>query len=1095
MNHLLLLLLAAAGASSSFQEKAGDWDVTAARGTTREIRFQAAEGTFMSVDVSPDGTWLVFDLLAHIYRLPIEGGEATCLTAASGVALNFHPTISPDGKTIAFVSDRAGQNNLWIMDADGGNPRPVALDPNVRVFEPAWTPDGEYIIVRRMELGDRRRPTESGLWMYHRSGGTGVELVGKDQPGASWPSVSPDGAYVYFQANEGPPLPSGYRDPLKGYTQIRRFERASGKVFPVTAGEAEQQSRSSSGGGYAAEASPDGRHLSFARRIPDGTISYKGHRYGPRTALWLRDLESGEERLLMDPIEVDMAEGMKTTRVLPGYSWSWDGSFLVISQGGKLRRLDVATGAVRDIPFSALVDRTISETARARFRVTDGDLNVRFLRWATTNASESTIAFQAVGKIWSVPATGDTPHRITPESFTAFEYSPAWSPDGTRIAFTTWDVETGGDLYVAPASGRGTPTKLTAAPGEYLNPVWSPDGSSIVVARGSGATSRHSTWAMNPWYDLVSVPATPTGGEPRPIVRVSGEGFRSQIVRASFGPDGRLFYPEPGSEKSEAGEVPFTLLVSIRPDGGDRREHMKFPYADEVVVSPDGAHAAFQEGDNVYLTAFPYRGAGKDPIEIDKRKGALPVTQLSREGGLFPRFVDSHRLEYESATRHFTYDLASGETKTKEIDLRVPRPIPRGRIALTGARIITPHDGRVVERGTIVVEGARLRCIGDCPTDGVDRIVDVSGKTIIPGFVDMHAHHHREHRGVHPALDFEKAIYLAYGVTTNLDNSMWSENVFPAAELIEAGLMVGPRTFSTGDPLYRGDGARQNDLTSYEVTEQNIERLASWGAVAIKQYLQPRRDQRQWVSDVARKKGLMVTAEGSDLPYDLSMIMDGQTGWEHPLSYMPVYADATKFFGLAGATYSPTFIVGGPGPWNEEYFFQKSDVWRDEKQRDWLPWRQLIPHTRRRVLRPETDYSFPLIAQGLADIIKEGGFGAIGSHGQQHGLGPHWEVWMAASALGPMGALDVATRHGAHFLGAEEDLGTLEVGKLADLIVLDSNPLDDIENTLDMFYVMKGGVLYEADTLDEVWPVKRPFGKHYWVDPDSLQINDKPLRP
>jgi hypothetical protein len=237
----------------------------------------------------------------------------------------------------------------------------------------------------------------------------------------------------------------------------------------------------------------------------------------------------------------------------------------------------------------------------------------------------------------------------------------------------------------------------------------------------------------------------------------------------------------------------------------------------------------------------------------------------------------------------------------------------------------------------------------------------------------------------------------------------------------------------------------------------------------------------------------MVTSEGSDLAYNVSMILDGQTAWEHPMSYMPLYADAAKFFGQAGAVYSPTFVVGGPGPWNEEYFFQRSDIWRDEKQRRWLPWRQLVPHTRRRMLRPETDYSFPLIAQGLADVIAEGGWGAIGSHGQHHGLAPHWEIWMAASALGPEGALDVASRHGAYFLGAEDDLGTLEPTKLADLIVLNSNPLDDIENTLDMRYVMKGGVLYEADTLDEIWPESRPYGEPFWVDEDALQTNDKAI--
>ncbi|HXV62762.1 MAG TPA: amidohydrolase family protein [Vicinamibacteria bacterium] len=1074
----------------SFQETAEIekvWDVTLARGETRDILFSTSEGTFMSVDVSPDGTWIVFDLLAHVYRLPISGGEASCLTQDSGVATNYHPAISPDGARIAFVSDRKGQNNLWIMDADGSNPRAVFTDDNVRVFEPVWTPDGDYVIVRRQELGDRRRPTKNGLWMYHREGGTGVELVGQDVPGAAWPSVSSDGAYVYFHATDAPPLPSGYRDPVKGYTQIRRLERATGTITPVTEGRAEQQIRSSSGGGYAAEVSPDGRYLSFARRIPDGTISYKGHRFGPRTALWRRELVSGAERLLMDPIEVDMAEGMKTLRVLPGYSWSSDGSFIVISQGGKLRKLNVESGAVETIPFTARVERTISEMTRASFRVSDGPFPARFLRWATTHGA--TIAFQAVGKIWTV-ASGGTPRRLTPASFEPFEYAPAWSPDGSSIAFTTWDVEEGGHLYRVGASG-GTPQRLTRTAGEYVHPVWSPDGSTLVVARGSGATARHSSWAMNAYYDLVAIPAS--GGDPTPLVRVEPTGSRAQIVRASFGPDGRLFYPEPGSEKQEGNEIPFTLLVSVRPDGTDRREHLKFHFADEIVPSPDGKRVAFQEGDNVYVAAFPYNVSGKLPIEIDKRKGSVPVTQVSLEGGLYPRWLDANQLEYGSANRHFVYDVTSGESETTEVDLRVPRRLPGGTIALVGARVITPHDGQVYESATIVVDRARIACLGPCDTSAADRTIDLSGKTIIPGLVDMHAHHYREHRGIHPARDFEKAIYLAYGVTTNLDNSMWSQNVFPAAELIEAGLIVGPRTFSTGDPLYRGDGPRQNELGSYEVTEQNIERLASWGATAIKQYLQPRRDQRQWVSDIARKKKLMVTAEGSDLAYNLSMIMDGQTAWEHPMSYMPIYGDAAKFFGLAGAVYSPTFIVGGPGPWNEEYFFQKYDVWKDEKQRRWLPWRQLVPHTRRRMLRPETDYSFPLIAQGLADIIEQGGHGAIGSHGQQHGIAPHWEVWMAASALGPMGALHIATADGAHFLGAEQDLGSLEAGKLADLIVLGSNPLDAIENTLDMLYVMKGGVLYEADTLDEIWPEERPFGERFWVDEDALQADEKPI--
>ena len=217
--------------------------------------------------------------------------------------------------------------------------------------------------------------------------------------------------------------------------------------------------------------------------------------------------------------------------------------------------------------------------------------------------------------------------------------------------------------------------------------------------------------------------------------------------------------------------------------------------------------------------------------------------------------------------------------------------------------------------------------------------------------------------------NWESAVYMAYGVTTTLDNSMWSQNVFPTAQMVEAGMGIGPRTYSTGDPLYNGDAARQNDLTTLAVTEQNVKRLQSWGAVTMKQYSQPRRDQRQWVSDAARRFGLRVTAEGGDIEYNLSMIMDGQTGWEHPIGNVPLYGDVTKFFGMANAFYSPTFLVGGASSWNEEYWYAESDVFKDPNLQSWLPWQMLIPSTRRRMLRPATDYSFQLIARSLADIV------------------------------------------------------------------------------------------------------------------------------
>ncbi len=1090
---LVVLFIAVARIPFAQEEADEKWDVTLARGETRQIEFVADKGTWMSVDVAPDDRSVVFDLLGHIYNVPSSGGTAVCLTQDSGVAVNFHPRYSPDGKTIAFVSDRKGQNNLWVMDVDGSNPRSVFQDGQVQVSTPTWTPDSQYIVVQRVKIADPGQTPERGLSMFHVSGGKGVELVGRDVSGASWPSVSKDGRFLYFQATNG----GREADALTGRYQIKRFEFQTGDVIDITAGTAygAAAGRLSSGGAFAPEISPDGRFLAFGRQISDGTITFKGHTYGPRTALWILDLERGSERLLADPISVAIESGSKSSRILPGYAWAEDGTSIVLSRGGRIERVRVNSGESSPIPFEAPVSRTISEMAYRPFRVSDEPFESRFLRWPTSSPDGTRLAFQAIGRIWIMDLPEGTPRRLTPADFAPQEFGPAWSPDGSRIAWTSWKGGEGGHLWTIESSG-GAPRQITSQAGEYLHPAWSPDGSELVLVKGKGATFRHRTLTHNPAFDVIRISAD--GGEATTIATVAvppGTSLSSYARRAvlhpSFGPENRIFFPSP-AKGPRPGSLQ-TELVSVRIDGSDRRTHMVFPNADEAVPSPDGKWIASQDGDNLYLTPFPWLGTGGGPVEGKKKGGGLPSVQLSREGGLFARWRSAGLLEYGSGHRYYTYDVDSKETTETEIRLQVSRRIPQGTIALANARIITLSDAGVVEKGTVVVNGSRIQCVGECAGVPVDRTVNLDGRTVIPGFIDMHSHHYREHRGYRPRRDYETAIYLAYGVTTSLDNSMWSQNIFPTAEMIEAGEMIGPRTFSTGDPVYRGDGPRQNDLTSYEVAEQNVNRLASWGAVSIKQYMQPRREQRQWVSHAARKRGVMVTAEGGDLNYNLGMIMDGQTAWEHPMSYVPIYSDVARFFGRANAVYSPTFVVAGPGPWNIDFFFAEQDLWQDSKQQRWMPWRMLT-HLRRRPLRPKSDYSFPLLAQGLADIIAEGGYGSIGSHGEHHGLAAQWEVWMAASALGPLGALEVASRHGAHFLGAEQDLGTLEVGKLADLIVLGANPLEDIRRTLDMRYVMKGGVLYESETLDEVWPENRPFGPYYWVDEASLQSDTKPIR-
>lgn len=1094
---LAAVLLAPAVAQE--RPAAPSWDVTKPRGTTRQISFTTTEGTWMSSDQSPDGQWVVFDLLGQIHRMPIGGGTATVMTQETGIAINTHPRISPDGRSIAFVSDRKGQNNLWVMDADGRNPRAVFTDNNVRVAMPAWSPDGQYIYVVRQGMPSGGQPGQSGIWMYHKDGGTGVEVLSsRNQSGATWPSPSSDGRYLYFQVAAGawPPGYGGRQDFPGGSAQVRRVDLKSGDISAVSFGEQSQQVQTSSGGMAAPEVSPDGRWLAFVRRIPDGTISWRGHQFGPRSALWLRELATGAERLAMDPVEQDIVEGGKVLRPFPGYSWSRDGRTIIITQGGLLRKLDVATGAVTTVPFSVKVDRTISELVNAQGRLTDDPFTTKFTRWQTASPDGRRLAFQAIGRIWIKDLPNGTPRRLTPAGFEPFEYAPAWSPDGQSIAFTSWVDSIGGHLYRIPAAG-GAPRQLTQEPGEYIHPAWNPDGSELVLARGAGE-SRHGRGVVwNAFWDIVRVPAA--GGPATLVTRVTSSpdgtspsafnNIRNQIVRPAYGPEGRIFYPH----LTIAASGLEATFYSIRPDGLDRRAHFTFPYADEIVTSPDGKWIAFQESDNVYVTPFPYAGTGGTAVRIDHARAKLPTTKISTEGGLFPRWRDNNTVEFGSGGRYYRYAVDTKRADTTEIGLQVPRDIPQGSAAFTNARIVTLANRQVVT-GTLVVTGSRITCVGSCTVPAGARVFDAQGKTIVPGFIDVHSHNYREHRGIIPQKNTEGAIFLAYGITSTMDPSMWSQNLFPTAEMVDAGAIVGSRVFSTGDPLYAGDGSRQEDFTSYEAAEAGIRKLASWGAVSLKQYMQPRRDQRQWVTDVARKVGIQVTSENSDLEYTLGMIMDGHTGFEHPMSYTPLYSDFTTFLGRAKATYSPTFMVGGPGPWNEEYWYQESEVWKDPKTRRFMPWLQFIPQTRERMLRPVTDYSYPWIALGMGDIIEAGGYGAIGAHGQHNGLGSHWETWMAASAIGPMGALEVASLHGARFIGREKDLGSIEVGKLADFMVLNANPLDNIRNTIDMQYVVKGGVVYDDDSLDEVWPRQRRYGTGHWVIPDALKQDDKPIR-
>ena len=1048
------------------------WDVNAPTGAViRQVPIRVAEGSWMDLDVSRDGRTIAFALLGDIYTMPVTGG--TPRRIAEGLAWEVQPRWSPDGRRIAFTSDRGGGDNIWVMNADGGDKRQVTKEEFRLLNQPSWSPDGRFIVAKKHFTTGRSLGTGE-VWMYHVSGGAGVMLVKKPseahQKELGEPVFAADGKSVFYTRNVTPgPVFEYAQDSNTELFDIERYDIDTGEVTKAVTG---------AGGSVRPTPSPDGKRIAFVRRE------------ATRSKLYVKDIASGEERKIYDALDQDVQETWAVTGVYPNMSWTPDNRSVVFWAGGKLRRVNADGTGAAEIPFRIDDTRGVIDAPHPTVAVAPARFTTAMPRFAAVSPDGRQVVWESLGKLWVKPMAGSTARRLTRDGAKdsgGMELFPSWSRDGRSIVFVGWTDEGLGRIRTIGAGG-GVAKDVTTQPGHYARPRFSPDGKTIVFERTAGGRLTSPKWGEDP--GVYRVPTA--GGAPVRVAR----GMASPQVGAA---NDRLYMIE-DEEKDGASK---RQLVSTDLSGEGKRVHASGVLVSDFAVSPTGEFVAFRQNYDAFVVPLM---PGNQSVELAPDAKALPVTRVSRGGADYMGWSNASseggtRLHWSMGPGVYTASAAQlfpnapraegapaftpPTAPTVSLAREEAAAKPTGTVALTGARVVTMAgtDGGVIDGATVLIRGDRIVAVGrDVAIPAGATRVDVTGKTIIPGLVDAHAHGPAGEDELVPQANWSLIQNLALGTTTIHDPSNRSSEIFAAKEMQAAGLILGPRIFSTGEIVY---GAKAADvyaqIDSLDDALAHVRRLKAQGARSVKNYNQPRREQRQQVVEAARRENMQVVAEGGSLfGMDMNLVADGNSTLEHNVPLSVFYEDVLQLFSQTKTNYTPTLVVSYGGLAGDPYWRQATDVYDHPLLKAHTPPAKLNADNARRVKAPESNFVDDDNAREAHKLAKRGTLVSIGAHGQQAGIGSHWELWsFVRGGMTPVEALAAGTIVPARSLGMAADIGSIEPGKLADLVVLDADPTQDIRNSDKVRQVMLGGRLYDAATMNEVatGTAKRPA---YW---------------
>jgi imidazolonepropionase-like amidohydrolase/Tol biopolymer transport system component len=971
----------------------------------RTIEFEATEVTEADLTVSPDGNWLIFTVLGHLYRLPVEGGEAEQLTF--GPYYDVEPVYAPDGARVAFVSNRDGsEGNVFVLEVESGDLHQVTHEE--WADRPTWSPSGDSLLyLSYTRRNDTACPVFGQVRSIPATGGTPTTLKAEAQVRSVFHSADGRLGWTVIEGDE---------DLGSASTRIElTTEEGEVSVARTLDSDADRFAVSPAGDGFYARRQPNDMfrpgELVFVSNVSDSTsLIASVSRY------WCHHRH-------------------------PRFAVSSDGRELFFSDGGRLWRVPTASGEPVPIEFKVHVTMEIRAPVSPPEVADIGESRrgVRSILDPALSPDGHSLIFGALGYLWEQPVAGGKARRLTTGH--AFEHSPAFAPDGKRLAYI--HVEHGRqEIRVLHLESSRT---RTIAEGPYLfQPSWSPDGRRLVLAR------RVAGW----FYDILAVSAD--DGSTDSLAR-AGWAFPP---RPHFSADGKSLIYESGLRDSTIVQ----RLSLTEPSDPETLVRMCIGCM-AALVSSDGTWVAFQRNSELWLAPFLKDTVGGLIISDDNS-----TILDARAGRNFSFTPDASALVYAAENRVWKHSLIGGERE--EIPIRLPIDTPEPPpVLLRQVRVLDLETGFGAET-SLLIEGGRIAWADPAESQELPpgtEVLDAGGRFAIPGLFDVHFHAEVAGLGTN-----NQTAYLAYGVTTVRD----------MGGALDWLLALDDRSRNTSDPvpryLYAGEvlegpphGCPQctvvedrADVTTY------VQRHRDEGVHFLKVYTSVPWPLMRAATDEARRLGLPVAAHGKDVRQLTRGVTHGISFAEHIAMPSRFYDDVFQLMAAAGTYWTPTLTqhLG-----TAFLFAREPDRLSDPKYCAFFPescgkYRGFpVPPPG----HPGVALGERIMSNALADLRSARRRNVrvlLGTDDIEfpptlgHSLQMEMEVYTLAG-LTPLEVLGIATQRAAEALGVADELGSLETGKLADIVLLDANPLEDIQNTQTIWRVIKGGWVFDPNEL------------------------------